>query len=114
MNKNHPNREPISKSAVCKTLQRFHETGGVKDRQEGWRPVIVTSEENPLDAMVDRVENTTMSTQQLALDHRMSLLEWYSIQKISKRDGFRPYTIHLLQELTEDDFDSRIEDCFVK
>lgn len=107
-NESHPNREPISKSTVCKTLRRFQETGGVKDRQKSGRPVSVTNEENSLNVMLNRVENPKMSTQQLALDHNMSR---YSIQQISKRAGFHPYKIHLLQELTEEDFDRRIEFC---
>ncbi|KAJ8946748.1 hypothetical protein NQ318_002578, partial [Aromia moschata] len=50
-NELHPDREPLSKSTVSKTLQRFHETGGVKDRPKSGRPVSVTNEENSLNVM---------------------------------------------------------------
>lgn len=109
-NNSHPDREPISKSTVSKTLQRFHETRGVKDRPKSGRPVSVTSEENRLNVVLDVVENPKNSTEQLALNHDMSR---YSIQKILKREKFHPYKIHLLQELCEDDFDRRIEFCEV-
>ncbi|KAJ8939126.1 hypothetical protein NQ318_012366 [Aromia moschata] len=92
----------FSKSTVSKTLQRFHETGGVKDRPKSGRPVSVTNQENSLNVMLDVVENPINSTQQRAVNHNMSR---YSIQKICKREKFRPYKIHMLQELSEDDFD---------
>ncbi|KAJ8947617.1 hypothetical protein NQ318_002626 [Aromia moschata] len=82
-NELHPDREPLSKSTVSKTLQRFHETGGVKDRPKSGRPVSVTNEENSLNVMLDVVENPINSTQQRAVNHNMSR---YSIQKICKRE----------------------------
>ncbi|KAJ8942234.1 hypothetical protein NQ318_003081 [Aromia moschata] len=65
-NELHSDREPLSKSTVSKTLQRFHETGGVKDRPKSGRPVSVTNEENSLNVMLDVVENPINSTQQRA------------------------------------------------
>lgn len=109
-NELHPDRDLISKSTVSKTLSRFRETGSVKDRPKVGRPVTATSEENSLNVILDVMENPTTSTQQLALTHDISR---YSIQKIVKRERFRPYKIHLLQELGEDDFDRRIEFCEV-
>lgn len=109
-NELHPDRHLISKSTVSKTLNRFRETGSVKDRPKVGRPVTATSEENSLNVILDVMENPTTSTQQLALAHDISR---YSIQKIVKRERFRPCKIHLLQELGEDDFDRRIEFCEV-
>lgn len=109
-NGSHPDREPISKSTVSKTLRRFHETGNVKDRPKSGRPVSVTNEENSLDVMLDIVETPNISIQQLAVNHNMSR---YSIQKIAKQSKFNQYKMHLLHELTEDDFDRRIEFCEV-
>ena len=40
-NELHPDREAISKSTVSKTLQRFHETGGVKDRPKSTIPEML-------------------------------------------------------------------------
>ena len=56
--------------------------------------------------MLDVTENPKTSVQQLALNHNMSRS---SVQKILKREKYHPYKIHLLQELSEDDFDRRIE-----
>ena len=60
--------------------------------------------------MLDVIENPVNSTEQRALNHNMSR---YSVQKITKREKFHPYKIKLLQELSEDDFDRRIEFCEV-
>ncbi|RZC32365.1 hypothetical protein BDFB_007820, partial [Asbolus verrucosus] len=58
--------------------------------------------------MLNIVETPKILVQQLALNHNMSR---GSIQKIMKREKYHPYKIHLLQELSEDDFDRRIEFC---
>lgn len=57
-NELHPNREPISKLIVSKTLQRFHETASVNVRPKSERPVTIINEENSL----DKVKNSTQCT----------------------------------------------------
>lgn len=104
----HEDREPIARSTVIKTLQRFDETGGVKNRQKPGRPKVATSEESSLNVLLDVQENPKCSVQQRALTHHISRR---SVQKILKKEKFHPYKIHLLQELSEDDFDRRIEFC---
>lgn len=34
-----------------------------------------------------------------------------SVQKILSKNNFYPYKVHLVQELSEDDFDRRVEFC---
>jgi hypothetical protein len=55
--------------------------------------------------MLEVVENPKISVQQLVLNHNMSRR---FMQKITKREKHHPYKIHLLQELSEDDFGRRI------
>jgi transposase len=89
-NEIHPNRQPISRSNVTRTLNRFNQTGSVKERPKSGRPKIVTNYENSLNVMLDVVENPKTSVQQLALNHNMSRR---SIQKIMRRENFHPYKI---------------------
>ena len=56
--------------------------------------------------MLDVTENPKTSVQQLALNHTMS---GDSVQKILKREKCHAYKIHLPHELSEDDFERRIE-----
>ncbi|KAJ8956458.1 hypothetical protein NQ318_010772 [Aromia moschata] len=95
--------QPFQKHcSVFMKLEVFIINQTVKHRPKSGRPVSVTNEENSLNVMLDVVENPINSTQQRAVNHNMSR---YSIQKICKREKFHPYKIHMLQELSEDDFD---------
>jgi len=107
-NENHPDRIPISKSTVLKTFQRFQETGSVKDREKVGRLSSVTNEDDSLNVMLNVTETPTTSIRQLALNHNMSR---GSITKIMKRENYRQFKIHLLQELSGDDFNRRIVFC---
>lgn len=107
-NELHPNREPLSKSTVSKTLKRFIETGGVTDRSKNGNPISATGKENSFNVMFDVIKNKKCSMQQLALNHDMS--RW-AMKKITKQAHFRQFRIQLLQELNEDDFDRRIQFC---
>jgi transposase len=99
-NETHPNRNPISKSTVTKTLKRFNETGSVTNRLKVGRPRICTNEENSFNILLDVVENPKTSVLQAALN-------------ILKRAKYHPYKIHLVHELNEDDFDRRLQFCEV-
>lgn len=102
------NRNPISKSTVTKTLQRYRHTGSVQNRIIPGRPITVTNEENSLAVLMNVIEQPKTSAHQLALDHGMSR---FSIQKILKTHKYHPYKIILLQELLADDFDRRLQFC---
>jgi Fe2+ or Zn2+ uptake regulation protein len=51
-NETHPNRNPISKSTVTKTLKRFNETGSVTNRLKVGRPRICTNEDNSFNILL--------------------------------------------------------------
>lgn len=96
----------ISKSTVVKTIQRFEETGSVKDRPKTGRPKTATNDQKSLEILQSFVEDPNTSLRRVSLRHEISL---GSASKIMKMNKWHPYKIVLLQELSEDDFDRRIE-----
>lgn len=107
-NATYPNRNPINKSTVCKTLRRFNHTGSVKNLGKSGRPKTVTNDENALNLMLDVVNNPKTSLTQLAANHDMCK---QSAFKILKNQKFHPYKVRLVQELNDDDFDRRLQFC---
>ena len=86
----------------------YRSFGNVRNRERTERPKNVTNDENSFNIMLDVTEKPKTSVQLLALNHKMGR---NSVKKILKREKYHPYKIHLLQELSEDDFDRRIEFC---
>lgn len=76
-----PERYPISKSTVIKTVARFVETGSVKDRVRTGRPTTVTGEAASLDVLQSFVENPNESVRSAAETHEMSR---ESVRKVLK------------------------------
>lgn len=107
-NDSFPERNPISKSTVVKTVTRFQETGSVKDCVRTGRPTTVTGELASLDVLQHFVENPTESLRTVALQLEIS---HESVRKVLKKSGFKAYRVHLVQELNEDDYDRRLEFC---
>ncbi|KAG8314406.1 hypothetical protein J6590_093354, partial [Homalodisca vitripennis] len=50
-------RQPISRTTVGRTVQRFMETGSVSDRHRSGRPATATTEDNSLDVLQSFIEN---------------------------------------------------------
>lgn len=107
-NDSFPDRNPISHATVIKTVQRFEETGSVKNRPKSGRPKSVTDDEHSLDTLLSFVENPHTSLRKVAQEHNV---HFTSVRNVLKNNNFKPYKIHLLQELNEDDFDRRMEFC---
>lgn len=105
-NDTHPNRNPISKSVVGKTLRRFEQTGSVKDLPRSGRPRTAKSDDNKLDILLAVSEDPHLSTNQLAANFNISQS---SIVSFLKSEKYKPYKVHLVHELTEDDFDRRLQ-----
>lgn len=89
-----------------RTVQRFEETGTVKDRARSSRPKEATNDEKSLSILQSFVEDPNVSLRRVALAQDVSL---GSASKIMKMNKWHPYKIHLYQELFEDDFDRRVE-----
>lgn len=105
-NDNHPNRPPISRSTVSRTVQRFDELKTVKNRSVLGRPKTTTNDDISLQVLLDVTETPQTSVRQLAVDH--DVCEG-SIRKILKKSKLHPYKPHLVHELLEDDFDRRLQ-----
>lgn len=107
-NETFPDRNPISKSTAQYTVTRFLETGTVKDRARSGRPTTVTDIDGSLDILQSFIENPNTSVRSAAQTHEISR---ESARKVIKKSGFKAYRVSLLQELSEDDFDRRVEFC---
>ncbi|XP_071056520.1 uncharacterized protein [Onthophagus taurus] len=107
-NETYPNRQPISQSVVSKTLKRFKETGHVKDIPKCGRPNVATNEDMRQGVLEEIIDNPHTSIRQLALNFDVTT---GSIQNILKKEKQHPYKPALLQELSENDFDRRVQFC---
>lgn len=103
-----PERDPISRSTVSRTIQRFEETGSIKDRPRSGRPQIATDEETSVDILQSFVEDPHTSVKSVASQLEISC---GSVRTVLKRNHFKGYKMHLVHELCEDDFDRRLEFC---
>lgn len=104
-NTKYPDR-PISQSAVSKIERKFRETGHVKHMSNAGRPNI--DENIKLNIALGLEEDAHSSSRQLAADNNISQR---SVLRVLKKEKYHPYKVHLVQELTEDDPDRRIEFC---
>lgn len=93
-NETFPNRNPISKSTVQKTVRRFEETGSVKDLPRTGRPRDATNEEKSLDVLLSVTENPHTSIPKLEQEHGIAKA---SIHKILKKIAFIPIKFFLLK-----------------
>ncbi|XP_026823780.1 uncharacterized protein LOC113561483 [Ooceraea biroi] len=105
-NNTYPDREPIAKSTVQKTVIRFDETGSVTDRQRTGRPKLATNLDKGLEVMQTFVENPHSTVRKAAQAHDISTM---SIHRILVKEKWHPFKIKITQELSEDDFDRRNE-----
>lgn len=104
----HPDRNPISRSAVSKTLKRYTLFGSVKNLSKSGRPKTATNENISLDIAAELQENPRTSTTSLSLSYNVSRR---SVSRILKKEKYFPYKVQLVQELSEDDFDRRMDFC---
>lgn len=70
-NETYPNRR-INKSTVLKTIERFRETGSVKNRPKSGRPLSATNEEKQLDVMQTFIEDPNSTVKPLILSRSNS------------------------------------------
>jgi len=107
-NGTYPNRAPISKTTVIRTVERFVETGSVKDRPRSGRPKTATNDERSMEILLTFQENPHTSTRKAAQQTGSSQS---SILKVMKLHHYHAYKIKLVQELIGDDFDRRLQYC---
>lgn len=103
-----PDRAPITKSTVLKTVKRFQETGSVKDRPRSGRSKTATDEDTRMIVMQSFVENPHASTRKVAKQLNISHFSVHSNLQLEK---WHPYKMILVQELKENDYARRIDFC---
>jgi len=62
-------REPISKSTVVRTIQRFVETGSVKDRSRSGRSTSASNNEKSATILQSFIETPNTSTRKVATEN---------------------------------------------
>lgn len=108
-NDENPNRLiPVSKSTIFRTVNRCVQTGSLEDAPRSGRPQTATNEENSLDVLLTIEENANTSSRRVSQQIGISQ---GSIIKILHLHHFHPYKMKLVQELSDDDFDRRLEFC---
>lgn len=100
----HPNRQPITRSTVCKIHLKYEEYGNVKDLPKTGRPKV--DDETKLNVLLTVQDNPNCATRQAALNFNCS---HETVRKIWHKQKYHPYKVHLVHELSEDDFDRRLE-----
>lgn len=93
-------RNSISKSTVIRTIHRFIETGGVKDRPLGGRLKSVSNDEKSADILQSFIETPNTSTRKVAIENEVSQI---SVLNILKRHKFHPYKMHYVQEIVHEE-----------
>lgn len=98
----------ISKSTVCKTIQRYEANRHVKNFTRTGSPKLTTNEESKVNMLLAIEENPQVSSGQLAL--------YCDIISASIRNSFKlqllkPYKIEFVHELLQGDPDHRVQFC---
>lgn len=96
----------IFKSTVERTVKRFEETGSVKSCPKSGCPVSATGDEKQLDIALSFVEDPHLTIRKAAQQPSISVGSMHNILK--KKLKFHPFKVHIVQELSEDDFNRRL------
>lgn len=107
-NDKYPDRNPLTRSTVSKVFKKFRESGHVKDAAHYGRPKSATDGDKALNVLLSLEENPHLSTRILGEENHISHM---SVDRLLKTEKFHPYKIRLVQELSEDDYDRRLQFC---
>lgn len=91
-------RNPISKSTVVKTFQRFIQTGSVKDRPRSGRFKSVSNDEKSLDILQSFIETPNTSIRKVVAEHEV---DQQSVHNILEKHKYYPYKVQYVQELVK-------------
>ena len=84
-----PNRNPISKATVLKTVRRFEETGKCRDRRRSGRPAVVDAEKSL--EILQQVETNVSSFRKIS---QVSDVCFKSVHNVSIKHKYHPFKIH--------------------
>lgn len=104
-NETHPNRPPISQSTVSRIENKFRDLGHVRDKPRVGRPPAL-DENRQLDALLMVQENPHSTLVEVASHVDTSK---NTVFRLLHKQKFHPYKVHLVQELSDDDFDRRVQ-----
>lgn len=96
----------LSHTAVNDLVRKFSETGSVINKTRTERRVL--DELTQVEVVGQFVMNPTTSLRKVQRQTGISL---GSVHKVMTLNKFHPYKIHVNQELSEDDYDRRIQFC---
>lgn len=105
-NERHPDRN-VSHVYVMKLLTKFRATGSVGNAKHNRRRTIL-DEAAQIEVLGHFVAEPTTSIRKVSKETRIAT---GSIQKVTKIHKFKPYKMHILHELQDDDHDRRIQFC---
>lgn len=106
-NETHPNRPPISQSTVSRIENKFRDLGHVRDKPRAGRPSVL-HEDRQLDTLLMVQENPHSTVVGVASQLNTSK---NTVSRLLRKLKYHPYKVHLVQELSDDDFDRRAEFC---
>lgn len=101
--RNHPN-----KAAFERLLIQFKETGSVEYRKVPLRKPVIENEDTEFAVIAAVVENPHIGQNQIAQNNNISQA---SVSRILHKHNYHPYKIQRHQELSENDFDKRVQFC---
>lgn len=101
-----PDLPPISQSTVSRVEAKFREYGHVRDLPKSGRPSL--PEDEQLNVLLAVEENHHSTLTGIASNCNMAVS---TVHKLLKTTKHHPYKVCLIHELSEDDFDRRIQFC---
>ncbi|KMQ90923.1 transposable element tc3 transposase, partial [Lasius niger] len=104
-----PDRRHFGRKVFTRLANRLRTTGNVKpEPRQQKQDVLVNNEDMSVDVLAAVTENPHVSTRDIARDRGISQS---SVSRILRKNKFHPYRISLLQELSQHDFNMRIQFC---
>lgn len=104
----HPNRPRPSIHCISDLIRKFRTTGSVLDAKRSGRPKTATGEAGQTAILAQASMQPQQSTREMS---RAVGISESSVRRILKLHKFHPYKLHIVQELSDDDFDRRVEFC---
>lgn len=104
----YPGEEVPTRQTISRLPEKFDETGSVEDAPRSGRPTTVRAEENAQTVSETFRRNPQSSQRRASRDLNISRT---SLQCLMKDQNLKPYIPRLLQALSEDDRDRRLEFC---
>ncbi len=104
----HPNRPIPSPNTISEILRKIRSTGTVANRPKSGRPRSATDQNNEVMVLGSVALKTQQSLKEISEETGVSMT---SVGRILRRYKFHPFGVTLLQELSEKDFQLRMDFC---